>query len=124
MDGWEHLRETWERIRWARYNAKFERAVDAAESLGIKPGTYRTYERGVDDGGRVPPIKEGQKLAKKFKVNWVWLLSGQGKPTDTEEENPRIQEIARRVSEIPADKRDDALNAVEAVILSFTRKAV
>lgn len=123
MDGWQHLNDTHSRIRWARFQSPFETAKAAADSIGIKEGTYRTYERPVENAGRIPPVVEAKKIARKFKVNWVWMLTGDGRPDSDEAENPRIKEVLQRIDQVPREKQDDALNAVEAVILSFSKRA-
>lgn len=104
---------------------RFERAGDAADSLGIKPGTYRTYERRKADGGRLPPLSETQRIAKKLGVDWPWLATGDGRP-DGEPAATRDDRVARFVEmllDVPADRQDDAINAAEAVIKSFIRRA-
>lgn len=106
VENWTSLKETWERMRWARMSAGFEKAKDAADSLGIKPGTYRTYERPTENEGRGPPLSEIQRIAKKFKVSWIWLASGEGVPMLDAAPPP---EVARTWAELPEDKRDDAL---------------
>lgn len=122
-DIWPEDRHRWERQRRARKEAGFERAVDAAESLGIKPGTYRTYERGPEDGGREPPLSELQRMARKFKVNWIWLATGEGLPKDDILNDERVAKAARKARDIDPDKADDAWNAVMGVLDAFARKA-
>lgn len=102
--------------------AGFERAKDAADSLGIKPGTYRTYERGLEDGGREPPISEIQRMARKFKVSWIWLVSGDGAAQGDILADERLAAAARRAMQVPDEKKDDAWNAVMGVLDAFARK--
>lgn len=116
---WRELDELWQRIRWARAQTAFGTGQDAALSLGIKPGTYRTYERPKEEEGREPPLSEIQRIAKKFKVSWVWLASGEGSPTSELVADERIALVAQKANEIPADKRDDAWNAAISVLDSF-----
>lgn len=123
MDGsWQQCRDQWERLRWARLRAGFDRAKDAATSLGIKPGTYRTYEVGKADGGRAPTLTELQRIARKYKVSWVWLATGEGDP-DQASPDERLALAAQRASEIPEEKRDDAWSAVMGVLDAFSRRA-
>lgn len=97
---------------------------DAAESLGIKPGTYRTYEHAPGtEGGRLPSVSELQRICKKFKVSWVWVATGEGLPQDDMAADERLKLIAQRVEMIPAEKRDDALNAALGMLDTFVRKA-
>lgn len=124
MNGtWPDLRNPWERLRWARLRAGFERAKDAAESLGLKPGTYRTYEYDPDKNGREPPLSELIRFSRKFKVNWIWVASGEGIPFESAPADPRVTEIARKAAEVADDKRDDALDAAISVLDSYIRKS-
>lgn len=127
MEAWQHLKHQWERLRWARLNrTPFERAKDAAESLNIKPGTYRTYEHAPGtDGGRLPSYSELQRICRKYKVSWVWVASGQGAPDDDPaSRDERLQVVASHLGHVPAEKQDDALRAALAVLDSFAdRKA-
>lgn len=103
----------------------FTRPTDAARSLNIKPGTYRTYELAKADGGRAPSLIETQRIAKKFGVAWQWVLLGDGSP-DAEPENELraiADKLAVSVSEVEPAKQDDALRAVEGVLEAFKRRA-
>lgn len=120
---WRDLRGTWERLRWARLKAGFEKAKDAADSLGVKPGTYRTYECDPTSEGREAPLSEYQRFARKYKVNWVWLVSGEGSPEDGAFGDERLRALAQKSGEVPEDKRDDALNAALSVLESYARRA-
>lgn len=119
---WTECRHQWERLRWARKAAGFERPTDAARSLDIKPVTYRTYEHAPADGGREPPLTEIQRMARKFRVNWVWLAAGEGNPTEGHVADERVQEIDQRVARLPKDQRDLALDAALNVIRAFNRR--
>lgn len=119
---WGQFGNQWERLRWARLRAGYERGKDAAVSLNIKPGTYRTYEVGKADGGRAPTLSELQRMARKFKVSWVWVATGQGAPDEGVVTNERAAQAAERAEEIPEDKRDDAWSAVMGVLDAFKRK--
>lgn len=119
---WHQCRNQWERLRWARLTAGYERAKDAAASLNIKPGTYRTYEVGKADGGRAPTLSELQRMSRKFKVSWVWIATGEGEP-DQASPDERLAEAAQKADQIPEDKRDDAWSAVMGVLDAFGRKA-
>lgn len=117
------LEHRYERLRWARLRAGFERAKDAADSLGIKPGTYRTYERPPENAGREPELTELQRMARKFKVNWIWLATGDQAPEADPLNDDRLAAAAKKAAEVPADKQDDAWNAVMGVLDAFARKA-
>lgn len=120
------LREVPERIRWARQNrTQFVTMTAAAESLGIKPGTYRTYEQLKAAEGRVPPLSEIQRIAKKFGVSWQWVALGEGGPDDAPKTELRAvsDHVALRVQQVPEEKRADVLAAIDGIIDAFTRKA-
>lgn len=123
LSGWELLREQHERQRWARLNAGFERPTDAARSLGIPPGTYRTYEQRLGDGGRTPPLSAAQGMARKFKIRWEWLVAGRGSPELTGGDDTRLAELGDKIGRIPPDKRDDAIDAAVSVLESYLRRA-
>lgn len=125
-ESWRELRELPERLRWARlHRTNFERPVDAARSLGIKPGTYRTYEQTKADGGRAPGLVVLQGIARKFGVSWSWVLTGQGSPDETAPSELRAvaDALAMKLGDLEPMKKDDAIRAVEAVIASFARRA-
>lgn len=111
------------RIRWARVHlTNFDRPTDAAKSMGIKPGTYRTYEHSKADGGRRPTLSEIQRIAKKYKVSWHWLASGEGSPHDVPE-HPLIKRLTEKLNAIPPEKMDDVATAVEGVLEAFAKRA-
>jgi len=123
-DGWRRADEFADRLRWARTQMRFERAGDAADSLGIKPGTYRTYERRKADGGRLPPLPEVQRIARKLGVNWPWLATGDGRPdSEPTTHDDRVARFVEMLLDVPADRQHDAINAAEAVIKSFVRRS-
>lgn len=125
---WENCREFWERLRWARhhYARKQDDAIfrptDAARTLGENPGTYRTWEEPKDNGGRVPEMPKIQKIAEKFGVSWVWLLSGQGSPHYDHVMEEQFNAFQRRLPEIPEEKREDAFRAARAAFESFAAR--
>ena len=80
---WRNAQEMWDRVRWSRSRV-FESAAKAAVSMGIPESTYRQYERGPESSRFAVLDEEYAKtFAKKFKVNWVWLLTGVGEPFST-----------------------------------------
>lgn len=123
VDIWPEQRERWDRVRYARQKAGYERAKDAADSLGIKAGTYRTYERDPADGGREPPLSEIQRMARKFKVSWIWLATGDGDPKHDILTDERNAAIAKKRREVDPEKEDDAFAAVMGVLDAFARRA-
>lgn len=63
-----------DRLRSARLAAGFESAADAAQRLGLAAHTYRHYER----GDRHPPLDVLPDIARLYKVQLEWLLTGKG----------------------------------------------
>jgi transcriptional regulator with XRE-family HTH domain len=125
-ESWRDLREPHERLRWARlHRTPFARPTDAARSLNIRPGTYRTYELAKADGGRAPSIVETQRIAKKFGVSWQWILTGDGTPDEPKQDELRefAERLQARFSEVEPAKQEDALRAVEGVLEAFRKRA-
>lgn len=124
---WPELRDPWERLRWARLQAGFDIQVAAAESLGMKAQTYRTYERAPDEAGaRSFDHNLARRFATKFKVNWVWLLTGEGDPRGAP--NLELQVFANKVAgglgEIEdAGERERAELLIWNVVETFRRQA-
>lgn len=109
---WTQLREFHERMRWARQRAEFAKGKDAAEALSIKAPTYRTYERATDEGGRQPPLTEIQRIARRFKVSWEWLATGDGVPMLDDVIPPEVGSIW---ADIPETKREAALDMLKSL---------
>jgi transcriptional regulator with XRE-family HTH domain len=66
---------------WARIQKGFERAKDAAESMGMKPGTYNAYERPPTSSKHTKlDHQRAAQFARKFGVRYEWLLEGRGEP--------------------------------------------
>lgn len=126
MLDWTELREPWERLRWARMRAGFERAKDAAESIGINPVTYRSYEKRPDQAGaRNIDHQIAARVAKKYKVSWRWLLAGEGSPDDdqspTMREAERIAERLEQIEEGP--QREAAAQLIWSVLENYAKRA-
>lgn len=106
---WENLREQAQRVKWARKHWQTKSgagttAKDAAESLGMPESTYLQYER-MPGTSRSAELNEhyAHRFARKFKVDWAWLLTGRGSPFLTEEE--KRERIASRIASAPEEKR-------------------
>lgn len=124
MQDWRLLITQWERLRWARLRAGFERLKDAADSLNIKPGTYRTYEYEPGaQGGRNPDLTELQRICRKYKVSWVWVATGQGSPDAGVQADERLAAVSDKVQQLPEDKQEDAIAAMMGVLDAYLRKA-
>ena len=69
------MTEMHERLIWARKEAGYESAREAADALGIKEPTYMGHENGFR-GFK----SSAETYARKFRVNLEWLLTGRGNP--------------------------------------------
>lgn len=63
-----------DRLREARADAGFERASEAARSLGVPEQTYLAHE----NGSRGITAKAGEHYANRFKVEFTWLMTNKG----------------------------------------------
>jgi len=63
-----------ERLMKARIHAGYDSVQEAVDALGIKYPTYAGHENG-SSGFKAP---SGEVYAKKFKVNFNWLMTGKG----------------------------------------------
>ena len=70
------MEELKDRLRWARERAGFKSASDAARHLRVSEPTYLGHENGSRGA-----VRNIQKYARAFRVNPVWLLTGNGEPT-------------------------------------------
>jgi hypothetical protein len=118
---WQDLEGTWDRLRWARMrwqerNGVSPSAVAAAESLGLKPGTYRAYERQPDSSKHIALDHQTvQPLAKKFGVSWTWLLTGEGSPDETVL-TPNEQRLINAYREAPEARQTAVADAIEQLL--------
>jgi hypothetical protein len=112
---WRDCEGTWDRLRWARLQ-KFETAKDAAESLGMKEDTYTAYER-RPGSSKHTALTHGRaaQFATKFKVNWIWLLTGVGTPTDSVLTGAQLRVVTAMKDASPAQQERIA-TAVEALL--------
>jgi phage repressor protein C with HTH and peptisase S24 domain len=62
-----------ERLKRARIEAGYAKAIDAARALDVEPGTYNHHENGTAGLSRA-----GERYARFFGVNLEWLLTGKG----------------------------------------------
>lgn len=117
----DDIRQPWQRLRWARH--RWQRsagikpsATAAAESLGIEPHTYRAFE-GPEFRSKFTPLNHQRAIqfGRKFKVSWVWLLTGEGSPDDLEM-NEHQQRIVDAMREVPEEKQAAAADIVERML--------
>lgn len=118
MNDWREVTESWERLIWARERWQTARGVkpsksDAADALGMKFGTYAAYER--EPGQSKHTVMDHQhaiSFARKFKCDWVWLLTGEGSPDAIQPSSDEI-ELLRTVREQPETRRRAFIEAIQ-----------
>lgn len=66
-----------ERLVWARRQAGFSSAAEAADSLGIPKPTYSAHENGSRGFGH-----HADHYAARYKISLEWLLTGRGHPKE------------------------------------------
>jgi hypothetical protein len=95
---------------------KAPNAAAAAESLGIEPHTYRSFE-GPEDRSKFTPINHQRAIefGRKFKVSWVWLLTGEGAPDRVELNEPQ-QRIVTAMRDATDEKQQAIADVVERML--------
>lgn len=112
-DSWKELEGTWDRLRWSRRRV-FERAREAAESLGLRENTYTAYERAPWKSKHTKLDHQlAIRFARKFKVRWEWLLKGEGAPFP----GP-VERVRDAMEGAPLDEQERVARAVEALLKS------
>jgi hypothetical protein len=102
---WASLKEPWERLRWARtywqtQNGGATTAKAAAESLGMQENTYSAYERRPGSSKSTAlDHQRAMQFGRKFKVNWVWILTGDETPFQRTPAQSRAIELMARTPE-------------------------
>jgi hypothetical protein len=128
-DAWRRLDAPWQRLIWARKrwqnetNAVAANAEHAAASLGMKPNTYRAYERPPTSSKAINLNHQTAiRFGRKFKVNWVWLLLGEGSPFDEAADLPPAQaRVVRAMADTPEEDQERLADMVEAFLKTGTR---
>lgn len=123
-DIWDNLSEPHERLRWARMRWQQVKGVKAdataaAESLGMKPHTYRAYERSPDSSKHTELTHQRAiSFARKFGVSWEWLMTGKGTPdtTTTSELTPSERRVIDALREAPEARRTAVADAIEQLL--------
>lgn len=96
-----------ERLAWAREQAGYETAADAARALNCKYPTYAGHE----NTSRGLSAKVAARYAAFFRVSLAWLLTGTGSPKDgvliSEDEALAVLEVALADAPLsPGEKLD------------------
>lgn len=117
---WSELKQPWERLRWARLfwqrqTGSATTARAAAESLGMNENTYSAYEREPGEGKKNIPLDHTRaaQFGRKFKVNWVWLLSGDETPFGRTAAQTRAMEL---LAAAPENIQEEAVEIMETII--------
>lgn len=117
---WRELREGHERLTWARKRSLFETQRDAADSLGMNLNTYSAYEREPGKSKHTPLDHQAAiRFAKKFKVNWVWLLTGEGEPFSnpiSPPPLPPLEQAMRKAAEAPPAQQELIADIIERML--------
>lgn len=116
---WAQLSEPWERLRWARLRWQREGGLPetmgaAAERLGMRENTYSAYERAPDSSKHSAlDHHHAIQFGRCFKVNWAWLLTGDGSPFA-----PTLadQRAARLLAQAKEEDREMVLDMLEAAL--------
>lgn len=118
---WEDCEGTWDRLRWARMRWQEKSNVTpnaeaAAESLNVKPGTYRAYERRPDSSKHIAlDAQTAMRFGRKFGVSWTWLVTGEGDPDDLEL-TPNERRLIVAYREAPEARQTAVADAIEQLL--------
>jgi len=121
---WTDLREPFERLRWARISWQLKKGIKpdagaAGESMGIKPNTYRAYERAPDASKHIAlDHQHAIQFGRKFGVSWQWLLTGEGEPDEL-----NLTEAERRLISVMRDAPEGRVDAVLATMEALLKSA-
>lgn len=116
---WLELEHPWERVKWARtyWQRKTGSATTAraaAESLHMGENTYTAYERSPDSSKHTPlDHQRAVEFGRKFKVNWVWMLTGRETPFERTAAQSRAIELMAQVDE---DEQERVVDIVAAAL--------
>lgn len=120
---WIGLGEAHKRLKWARKRWQTKLGVKptgkaAAESLGMNEDTYTAYEREPDSSKHTPLDHQKAVLfARKFKVNWVWLLTGDESPFE------RSAAQSRAIAAMAGAEEDEQERAADLIEVALKRRA-
>lgn len=124
---WLELEHPWERVRWSRlyWQRKIgaaETARSAAESLHMAENTYSAYERAPGASKHTPlDHQRAVEFGRKFKVNWVWMLTGEETPF---ERTPAQSRAIALMATVDEDEQERVVGIVEAAIRPSLKGAV
>lgn len=86
----------------------------AADSLGMQENTYSAYERppGTSKHTALDHHRAIQ-FGRKFKINWVWILTGEGTPYAR---TPAEERAAQLLAEATEAEQEMALDVLAAAL--------
>jgi hypothetical protein len=118
---WSDLRESWDRLKWARKH--WQNAIGgatsakaAADSLGLKENTYSAYERAPGNGDKKhTPLTHQRAIefGQKFRINWVWILTGQETPFQRTPPQVRAVEL---MAAAPLEDQERVVDLIEVAL--------
>lgn len=118
---WKNLTEGWQRVRWARERwqrrtqGEIGKASEAAESLDMKAGTYRAYERPPDASkSSALTVDMAKSFARLFGVDLYWLLTGEGAPFKAEPD-AKVALAVRAFEAMEPTKQKLIIDMIEAL---------
>lgn len=124
MAEWRDMKQPHERLRWARMHWQEAKGITpdagaAAESMGIKPHTYRAYER-PPGASKHTELNDQRAIqfGRKFGVNWIWLLTGEGSPDATDQLTPTERRVIDALREAPEARQAAAADAIVQLLKS------
>ena len=122
-DRWTTALEPHDRLRWARIHWQEAKGIKpdagaAAESLGVKAHTYRAYERRPDSSKHTRlDDQRAIQFARKFGVNWIWLLTGEGRPDAPDDSlSPTERRVIDALREAPEDRQTAVADAITQLL--------
>lgn len=123
-DAPDSFREPHERLRWARVRWQDRKGIKpdagaASESLGLKPHTYRAYERAPGSSKHTELTHQRAiEFGRKFGVNWEWLMTGRGSPDDmpATELTPTERSLIDALREAPEARQTAVADAIMQLI--------
>jgi uncharacterized damage-inducible protein DinB len=86
----------------------------------MKETTYSAYERRPDSSKHIPLNHQAAaRFAKKFKVSWIWLLTGEGSP-EADQLTPAQERTIAAMSKASPEEQERVAAAVEALLRTGT----
>lgn len=81
----------------------------------MNENTYSAYERDPSHGGKTIPLDHQRAIefARKFKSNWVWLLTGEETPFGR---SPAQTRAVALLAQAPEDVQEEAVEIMETVL--------